>query len=239
MDLGAHGVALAVERVAAGDDRDQAAGLRERQRLDDDVVVDRVPTVAGGVVERDVAERDVADDEVKRALRQSRSGERLAADRGLGVQGVGDLGACGVQLDARHLGVGRRHADEDAGAAARFEDAAGGEAEASDRVPDLADIRHVGEVRVDRCTTRREIIGVVEQSPQALALHRPVEPVFVEQERDCPPARPARQRLLLSQRRRAPLVLYATKRLDRGEVRVDAGASACWRELGLADGTEP
>ena len=75
-DLAAGGVVAGIQGVAAGEHRDQAAGAVRGQRLDDEVVVDRMPTgVVVRVGQRHLRERDVAHHRVEES-----GGRRVSAN---------------------------------------------------------------------------------------------------------------------------------------------------------------
>ena len=128
--LTARGRVAGIHRVAGGEHGDQAAGPDQPQRLDDEVVVDRVTgQVMPPVVQRGLAERHVADRQVIRPVRVTGAGERLREDLRAGMQRRGDRGGNRIQLDAGDLRARRGETDEVAAAAARLQHPAAGEAE--------------------------------------------------------------------------------------------------------------
>jgi hypothetical protein len=182
------GGVLGVHRVPAGQHREQAARLEERQGLDDEVVVHRM---AGGVMPPVMqprgAERDVADHQVEMAFRQPGVGEGLTPDLRVRVQPGRDRGGDRVQLHPQHLRAARRQPDEVPAAAARFQHLAAVKPQRSDGVPDDLRQRGVGVVRVDRGPPRRRVVRFREQLVQLGAGSGELVPVVVEDLRDRSP----------------------------------------------------
>ena len=179
---------LGVHRVPAGQDREQAAGLEERQGLDDEVVVHRVAgRVVPPVVQPRGAERDVADHQVEVPFGQPGVGEGLAPDLRVRVQPGRDGGGDRVQLHAEHLRAGRCQADEVPAAAARFQHLAAAEAQRGDVIPDDLGQRGVGVVRVDRGPPRRRVLSLGQELAQLGAGSGELVPVVVEDLRDRSP----------------------------------------------------
>ena len=86
--------------------RHQPAGPGQRQRLQDEVVVDRVPArVVLRVVQPHVGERHVPDRQIEVTVGQARVGERLAAHAGVRIQRLREPGGRGIQLHPGHLRV--------------------------------------------------------------------------------------------------------------------------------------
>ena len=104
--LPARGRVAGIHRVAGGEHGDQAAGPDQPQRLDDEVVVDRMAgQVMPPVVQRGLAERHVADRQVIRPVRVTGIGERLREDLRLRMQRRGDRGGNRIQLDTGDPGL--------------------------------------------------------------------------------------------------------------------------------------
>ena len=119
VDLAAGGRVGRVEREAACEHSDQAAGAGQRERFEDEVVVQAVPTrVVPGVVQAHVGERHVPDCGVEESVRQPRICEGLAANLRLRVEHCGDRRGGRVELDPRHFGAFGRERDEHARACA-------------------------------------------------------------------------------------------------------------------------
>ncbi len=166
------------------------------QRLDDEVVVQRVVArVAVGVVQRELSERHVADDRGK-ARGELRLGERLGPHVGVRVQMGGDLGGDRVELHADGLRAGGRQREEDpepqpgSRTGRRQTEALGG-------LPHRLGDPRIGEVRVEDGPASLRALGVGEQLLEALARLVELAVGLGEHAGDRAPARPPRQRLTL------------------------------------------
>ena len=175
--------------------------------------------VVDRVVQLHVRERDVADNGVDALPTQLRVDERLRADVGVRVERVRDRRGRRVQLDADHRRCGRGQADEGTGAHAGFENSAAVEAEPFETRPDLANVRRVSEVRVDRRHRRGFVSPLAEQLFQYRALRRPVLLPQVEHLRHCTPRPVPRQHGLLRSRRRSVLGGECVSEANRLDVR--------------------
>lgn len=162
---------LGVEGVSAGEHRDGAPGLGQRQRLEDEVVVHGVPAlVMHRVGQAHVGERDVADDAVEGPRREGGVGEGLREDLGLRVEVRCDRGGGRVQLDPGHHRPGRGQAQEGARPTARLEHAATGEPQLAQPRPHRGHVGGVGVVGVDGRPRRGVPLPVAEQCPQLRSL---------------------------------------------------------------------
>ena len=110
---------LLVERVVAGHQGQDAAGLQGVEGLGEEEVMqgEALPVV----VELEVGERHVADDGVDAALGQARVAEVLDADVVAGVEHAGDAAGEAVQLDADEAHARGGQGQEVADAAARLQ----------------------------------------------------------------------------------------------------------------------
>ena len=238
--LPARGGVGGVERVVAGQQRHQPAGACQRERLDDEVVVQAVSgPVVRGVVQSHVGEGDVPDRQIEVAVRQPRVRERLGADIRGGMKRSGYRGGRGVEFHTGQLRAVGREREEHARAAARLEHAPGAESELCDQSPHLAGDCGVGVVRVDRRPPRGRVRLLVEQLAELLAIGRPLLALLVEDLGDRSPASPSGQATLLIDRRVALLALEGAQDAQGVEVGVDAGASARGRQLVLRARCEP
>jgi hypothetical protein len=225
VDLAPRGRVGRIEREAAGQHRDQPAGAGQRQRFEDEVVVQAVAArVVPGVVQAHVGERHVPDGGVEEPVRQPGVRERLAADLGLRVKRGGDPRVGRIELDPRHLRAIGRERDEHARASARLQHAPVVEAELRERPPDLAGDRRVGVVRVDRRAPGGRPPLRVQQFAQLLAQGSPLLAPLVEELRDGAPAAPPCQQPLLIRRGGPLIALQRAERAQGLEVGLDTGA---------------
>ena len=159
-----------VERVAAGEHRDDAAGAHGLDALPDEVIVDRHAVDLDVAAVGDVADRGVEGGGGDPALLEAGGGDvRLGAER------LRDARRNRVQLHAVEVQgeVGRRQAHEVAGAAARLEDGGGlvapADAGLAQRVVDGADDgRRRVEGGEDGMALGRELV-LAQQLPEPVA----------------------------------------------------------------------
>ncbi len=144
-----------VHGPAAGDEGCEAARPQAFDRPRDEVVVERQAEPAGGIVGADgaAAERRVGDDEIV-SLGDARLGEVLGAYLGIRIEEFCNPRRDRVHFDAGQCRLGIEHfrheREEEAGPAPGLEDAATGEAHATQGAPDRPHHEFRGEVRILR-----------------------------------------------------------------------------------------
>ena len=223
-DLAARPLVLRIEGVPGGQQHRVPTGGGQRQRLDDEVVVDGVlGLVVHRVVEPVVPERHVPDDRGERTRRDGGPLEPFGADLRRRGQGRGDRGGGGVELDTDHLRRRRRVSDEGARPASGFEDAAAGEAGVLQCRPHRVGDRRVGVVGIEDGALCLRVRGVVEQRPNLSPFGGPVALPGVEHLRCRTPARPSRENGLLCRGGVPVLLGDPGEHAERVDVRPHAG----------------
>ena len=153
------GRVLLVHRVAAGDERHDAAGAQLVERLGQEVIVNgagqgRLAAVVR-VENSIVAERDIADHRVEVIVGQCRFLEAFGENRRVGIEALRDPGGNTVEFDAGSAASGkhlvRHEAEEMAHAHRGFEDPRSlRKTEAPHRLPHRLDDARRGEMSVRR-----------------------------------------------------------------------------------------
>jgi hypothetical protein len=239
-DFPARGRVAGIHRVPGRENRNQAAGADQAQRLDDEVVVDAVPgRVVPAVVQHHVPERHVPDRQVITALGVAAAGERLGADLSARVQQRCDARGHRVQLDSGHLGAAGGEGDEVPAAAARFQHPPAVEAERLHRRPHRLDDRRVGVVRVQRVPPRCRQLGRRQQDGKLLTCPGELGPAVIEHLRHRAPPGPAAQHVLLGARRGTGLPLHPPQHRQCRQVGAHPAHRARWSQVVLAAGPEP
>ena len=219
-DLQPRRLAHRVERVPAGQDRDEAAGPDQLQGLDDEVVVGGQPQgVVDRVVQRDLVERHVPDGGVEVALREAGVDEGFRPDGRVGVEGCGDLRGDRVEFDAGHLRGLRGEGEEVPGAAARLQDPAFAESQVLEGFPDRLHESGVGEVGVPGGGLGGVPLALGEQGSQLLTQAGQFPLAWVEDARHGAPRTPAGQNRLFVSRGGPLLLAEDVEGADRGDVR--------------------
>ena len=218
----------------------QAAGPGQVQRLDDEVVVDAVPTtVVPAVAELHRAERNVADDQVEGALGGAGIGEGLVADLRVRVQRRRELRGDGFQFHASDLGAVGGEGNEVSRSAAWLQHPAAGEAEVPHPRPDCLDQIRVGVVRVEGVAGGGCQLLRRQERGQFRAGRGELLPCGVEHFRDRAPSRPAGQDGLLVPGRRPASQLDTAQRREGSQVRADPGDRSGRCQVILALRSEP
>ena len=195
-----------------------------------------VPRIVQGVPgEGDVAHRRVEDPTGHPGVR-----ERLRADRGVRIEGLGDRRGDRVQLHPGHLRPLRGQPDEGAGTGAGLQHPPALETQGSEGAPDLAGDRRVGVVGVDDRPARGRVLGLIQQLVQLRPVGLVLGTGLVEDFRDPgrTPGPPAGQRGALSIGSGPLLGLESAQHAQRGEVGPEACLGSRGGQLVLGAGDE-
>jgi hypothetical protein len=204
-----------------------AAGRGQRQRLDDEVVVDAVAgRVVRGVIDDVAAKRHVAHGGREAVLRYPGGLKALVADLRRRIQRGGDAGGDGVVFHPDHHRICGSVPDERAAAATGFEHPAAGESRMANRSPHRCHDGRVGVVGVEHRRLGAGVFVAAKQCAQPVTLDSQRFVARIEHLGHRAPPRPGRQHPLLGRGGRPIGPAHALQGFDGGDVGAGSGLRA-------------